>query len=79
MESFEAFFTKVGIIGNGLIGSAVFNDQYMFSQQGVDSSGIPSSNYKEFNKDNPTEGNFTPNLLFDLSDGSGYLAQKGIS
>jgi hypothetical protein len=71
MESFEAFFTKVGIIGNGLIGSAVFNDQYMFSQQGVDSSGISSSRYEEFDKDNPTGGSFIPNFLFDFSTGSG--------
>lgn len=33
-DSFEAIFAKIGIIKNGLIGSAVFNGDWMFSQQG---------------------------------------------
>nr|DAI45515.1 MAG TPA: hypothetical protein [Bacteriophage sp.] len=32
MEHFEALFAEVGVIANGLIGSAVFNGDYMFSQ-----------------------------------------------
>lgn len=34
-ESFEAIYAKIGIIANGLIGSAVFNGDFMFSQQGI--------------------------------------------
>lgn len=34
-DSFEAFYTKIGIIANGLIGSAVFNGDYMFSMTGL--------------------------------------------
>ena len=48
LEGFEALYTKVGIIANGLIGSAVFNGEYMFSQQGVDQNGTPSSKYERF-------------------------------
>lgn len=35
MESFEALYTKVGIIANGTIGEAVFNNEFMFSQKGM--------------------------------------------
>lgn len=34
-DSFEAVYAKIGIIANGLIGSAVFNGDYMFSMIGV--------------------------------------------
>jgi hypothetical protein len=48
LEGFEALYTKVGIIANGLIGSAVFNGDYMFSQQGVDQNGTASTHYEKF-------------------------------
>ena len=38
-ESFEALYTSIGIIENGMIGSAVYNNEFMFSQQGIDESG----------------------------------------
>ena len=38
-ESFEALYTNVGIIENGMIGSAVYNNEFMFSQQGIDRDG----------------------------------------
>lgn len=34
-DAFEAVYAKIGIIANGLIGSAVFNGDFMFSQQGI--------------------------------------------
>lgn len=34
-DAFEAVYAKIGIIANGLIGSAVFNGDYMFSQTGI--------------------------------------------
>lgn len=34
-EQFSAIFAKIGVIANGLIGSAVFNGDWMFSQYGV--------------------------------------------
>lgn len=48
LEGFEALYAKVGIIANGLIGSAVFNGDYMFSQQGVNQDGTASSEYERF-------------------------------
>jgi hypothetical protein len=48
LEGFEALYTKVGIIANGLIGSAVFNGDYMFSQIGSDENGQRSTKYHLF-------------------------------
>mgnify|MGYP000844476702 CR=1 FL=1 len=31
-DMFNAIYTKVGVISNGLVGSAVFNNEWMFSQ-----------------------------------------------
>ena len=59
MEGFEAVYAKVGIIANGLIGSAVFNGDYMFSQQGTDSGGNTSTAYQNFLKDYRTGATLT--------------------
>lgn len=74
-EAFEAIYAKIGVIANGLIGSAVFNGNYMFSQQGTDADGNPSSDYDEFTggEDSP----FKPNLLIDFNTGD--ITYKGIS
>ena len=45
-ESFEALYTNIGIIENGMIGSAVYNNEFMFSQQGIDRDGN-YTNYAE--------------------------------
>lgn len=42
-ESFKALYTSIGIIENGMIGSAVYNNEFMFSQQGVDMDGTPTT------------------------------------
>lgn len=42
-ESFQALYTSIGIIENGLVGSAVFNNEFMFSQQGVNGKGEPTN------------------------------------
>lgn len=34
IEAFDAMYAEIGILGNALVGSAVFNGNYMFSQQG---------------------------------------------
>ena len=74
LDAFEALYTKIGIIANGLIGSAVFNGDYMFSQQGIDSSGQASTQYQNFNPETPTGGAFTPNILFNFRTGAGHMA-----
>lgn len=42
-ESFKALYTSIGIIENGMIGSAVYNNEFMFSQQGIDPDGNPTT------------------------------------
>lgn len=74
LDAFEALYTKIGIIANGLIGSAVFNGNYMFSQQGIDASGQTSTQYQNFDPGIPTGGEFTPNILFDFRTGAGHMA-----
>lgn len=78
-SDYEAIYADVGILGNALVGSAVFNKQYMFSQQGVTSSGSATNEYQNFNPEQPTGGQFTPNILLDFSNGSGHLGQGSIS
>ena len=51
----------------------------MFSQQGVTSSGSATNEYQNFNPEQPTGGQFTPNILLDFSNGSGHLGQGSIS
>ena len=67
-EAFEAVYAKIGIIANGLIGSAVFNGDYMFSQQGIDKSGTATTAYEDFG----TEA-FTPNIELNFKTGAGHL------
>lgn len=74
LDAFEALYTKIGIIANGLIGSAVFNGNYIFSQQGIDASGQTSTQYQNFDPEIPTGGEFTPNILFDFRTGAGHMA-----
>ena len=54
-ESFEALYTSIGIIENGMIGSAVYNNEFMFSQQGIDQDGNPT-NYAVVSGSNTTYG-----------------------
>ena len=51
MESFDAIYTNVGIIANGMIGSAVYNNEFMFSQQGVNQNGDKTNYADVLNKD----------------------------
>lgn len=44
-ESFQALYTSIGIIENGMIGSAVYNNEFMFSQQGYKQDGITPTTY----------------------------------
>ena len=88
-EMLDAVFAKVGVMSNGLIGSAVFNGDYMFSQQGissVDNVDNEGAN-KGFGGFNPSEcegdnfdglTTFKPNLLFNYKTGAAYLAKGNI-
>lgn len=79
MEHFEALFAEVGVIANGLVGSAVFNGDYMFSQQGLNQDGAFSTHYEGFlthysngsQLTNPWDENadFTPNYCINFKTG----------
>lgn len=73
-EGYEAIYTKIGIIANGLIGSAVFNGNYMFSQQGVDANGVMTTEYENFGTDN-----FTPNYQVNFATGDVTMNKGNIS
>lgn len=73
-EGYEAIYTKIGIIANGLIGSAVFNGNYMFSQQGVDANGVTTTAYENFGTDN-----FTPNYQVNFATGDVTMNKGNIS
>ena len=46
MEKFESVYTEIGIIENGTIGEAVFNNDFMFSQTGIYNTDYSISLYK---------------------------------
>lgn len=75
-DSFDAVIAKIGIIANGLIGSAVFNGDYVFSQQGINpsSENASTSNYQNFDSSHIYDGTFTPNIMFNFATGDGHLA-----
>ena len=75
-DLYDAIFAKIGIIANGLIGSAVFNGDYMFSQQGINPSASNTSTmqYQLFDENHIYDGSFTPNIMFNFKTGAGHLA-----
>lgn len=77
-DAFEAIYAKIGIIANGLIGSAVFNGDFMFSQQGINSNGDSVSNYEDFKYSDPfnSNNNFRPNVCINYKTGE-YWASAG--
>lgn len=52
---------EIALLNFALIGSAVFQDEYMISQQGVDASGNPTNDFRKFGTEE-----FTPNLLLNF-------------
>lgn len=54
-ESFQALYASIGIIENGMVGSAVYNNEFMFSQQGIDAEGNPI-NYATSSGEDATYG-----------------------
>lgn len=64
MEKVQYAFFDVIMANFAKLASAVFHGHYMFSQQGVDAAGQPTSNYKGFGTDA-----FTPNLSLNFLTG----------
>lgn len=63
-ENFKAIYVELLMAKLGLIGKAVFYDEFMFSQYGTDASGNPSTNYQGF-----AAGTFIPNLELNFLTG----------
>lgn len=72
-EQFEAIYADIGMFRSALVGAAVFNGDYMFSQQGIDNNGNLSSAYENFNgsTDNPyaSDATFKPAYCVNLKTG----------
>ena len=66
MDKFNAVYTKILIAEFGKVGEAIFADEYMFSQHGVDEEGNPSTKYHEFPR------YFTPNFMVNLKTGETF-------
>lgn len=64
-EHFDALYASIGIIANGMVGSAVFNNEFMFSQQGkvLNSDKTKRVNGSEYEK-------FLSAYVFDANKGS---------
>ena len=76
-DGFNAVYAKIGIIANGLIGSTVFNGDWMFSQQGINQSGSLSTEYQLFNPNSPysSDNQFRPNIAINFKTGEVYMAR----
>jgi hypothetical protein len=61
--------TRYLIARLGLVGSAVFYDEFMFSQQGVDNNSDTSTAYGGFANDS-----FIPNIMLNFMTGSGHFS-----
>lgn len=88
-EMFDAWFANVGIIENGLVGGAVFNENRMFSQRGKNSQGGDAANYEVLTTHDPNNPitttnimngstGFTPNFLLDFATGEAYFNAGGV-
>lgn len=64
MDKYKAIFIEILFADFAKLDQAIFYDGYMFSQQGTDQNGNPSSNYQDF-----ATGNFIPNLKLNFLTG----------
>lgn len=53
MDSYQAIYTELMIADNGKLGKFIFNGDYMFSQEGTNILGEPSSDYQYFSEPGP--------------------------
>lgn len=60
-ESYKAIYVEILMANFAKLASAVFSGDYMFSQQGVDAEGNPTSSYEKIGTEE-----FTPNLLLNF-------------
>lgn len=63
-ENFKAIYIEILMAQFAKLASAVFYEEFMFSQQGKDTNGNETSNYEGFSRNE-----FAPNLLLDFLRG----------
>lgn len=73
-QNWPLLATNIALIKFGLIGSAVFKDEYMYSQQGINAAGAATNDYTKFATDA-----FTPNLMLNFLTGEASFANKNIT
>lgn len=81
-DTMDAIFAKIGVIPNALIGSAVYNGDYMFSQQGDgDYSDFSVSDAEAWENTGDTSSlvSFKPNILINFRTGSAYFGKGAFS
>lgn len=82
MSTFQAIYTDILVTPNALVGQAVFNGDYMFSQNGIDANGdeLTDQEYKEFVHDDPYGENnsFRPNWCVNLVTGEMWTGAGGV-
>ena len=82
-DMFQYIFAAVAFIQFAKLGSAVFYEQYMFSQQGIDASGAAvtsADGYKDFNYSDPMKSTnaFRPNILLDFLTGTSVFRKTRV-
>lgn len=91
METFKAIYADIGVFGNALVGNAVFNGKYIFSQLGEgDITQFDGQTDDPYSDASGFKPNWCVNLetgqmwtstgkCYFAADGSGYLASDNIN
>ena len=82
-DMFQYIFAAVAFIQFAKLGSAVFYEQYMFSQQGIDADGAAvtsADGYKDFKYADPMNSSnpFRPNILLDFLTGTSVFRKTRV-
>ena len=79
-NSFDAIYSNIGVFGQALVGSAVFYENFVFSQQGKNASNGNTSSYENFNTEDPmnTSNSFRPNICLDLKTGEAWFGAGAV-
>lgn len=79
-ENLKAVFTEILMARFAKLASAVFWDDYMFSQHGKDANGNDTKDYSGFDPAKLDQENcpFTPNLMLDLLKGDAAIGGRKI-
>ena len=79
-NSFDAIYSNIGVFGQALVGSAVFYENFIFSQKGKTPTNGDTDLYQNFNSENPmsTSNSFRPNICMDLKTGEAWFGAGSV-